>query len=101
MIRIPFSIIPKKILENKSLLFIGFGEIINKFFPFLELQLKRANSELSSRKYLSMCILSFIVNFIFLILVSILILKFLNIENYYLFGPLASLIISLLIFFSK
>ncbi|MBS3145666.1 type II secretion system F family protein [Candidatus Woesearchaeota archaeon] len=98
---IPFSLLPNKVLGRKSDIFIGIGEILQHIFPFLELNLKRADFDLIPRKYISMCLLSSLINFILLLAIGTFALFVFDFENYYIWGPVGSLIISFLIFLQQ
>ena len=101
MIKIPFSLLPKRVLENRSNIFIGIGEILQNIFPFLELNLKRANFEGDSRKYLSMCFLTSLTNLILLMTIGTFALFIFDYNNYYLWGPAGSLVIIFFMFFQQ
>jgi pilus assembly protein TadC len=65
MIKIPFSFIPNDVLRKLSFGFFGISSIVEKYFPFLKVNLKQAEMRLSPKEYISMCIVSTI--FFFLI----------------------------------
>ena len=77
MIKIPYSLIPAKLLRKISFLFLGLGEIVERFFPGTILSLKQANFEIDSREYISMCLVSSTISSsFFTILVFMLLDKF-------------------------
>ncbi len=76
MMKIPFSVLPQKKLYKFSKSFRGIAQKIESKFPFLEMHLKQAESKLNSIDYLSMCIVSTILMWVFFIFISIPIIKF-------------------------
>ncbi len=66
MFKIPYSLLPIKVLKKGSSIFLGIGRSLEKNFPFLKLHLKQAEVDFSVKEYLSMCFLSGIIFFVFL-----------------------------------
>ena len=70
MIKIPFSFIPPKHLQGMSRIFLGTGDFLSKWFPFLGLNLRQVKMDIEPREYLSMCLFSsiffYIMTFLFL-----------------------------------
>lgn len=65
MFKIPFSILPMGTLKKVFRLFLGVGEPMTSMFPFLKMDLKRAEIDLEAREYISMCICSNVFFFLF------------------------------------
>ena len=77
MIRIPFSILPPKILAHLSFVFKGLAEKLIKRFKFLERGVEQAEFDVSSEEYLAMCLTATSFLFIFLSVVfSFIFIKF-------------------------
>ena len=76
MMKIPFSILPQKRLYKISKSFRGIAQKLENRFPFLEMHLKQAESKLNAIDYLSMCIASTSIMFVFFIFVSLPVVKF-------------------------
>lgn len=77
MIRIPFSLLPEKVLIRLSFIFKGLSELISKRFKFLEKELRQAEFKISAEEYLarSLTAISFLFIFLSLIL-SLIFVKF-------------------------
>lgn len=97
--KIPFTVSTIDSLKRKSKPF-------NKFVNYkkksnLALYLKNSQVDLSRRDYLSICYRTFTYFLVSLITISTLVLWKLEVERYFLFGPLTSLGFSLFILFSQ
>ena len=68
MVKIPFSFVPVKVLKGLSTHFIKFGTILEKFTPYIQQDLNKANLKIESKKYLAMCFTSTLMLFVFLAL---------------------------------
>ncbi len=101
MFKLPYSLLPVKVLRKVSYSFLGVGESLQDFFPFLEVHLKQAEVDFSVKEYLSMCILSSIIFFLFFGIFFIFILVLADIERIVLFGLLISLIATGFVFFQQ
>jgi flagellar protein FlaJ len=101
MFKLPYSLLPIKVLRKISYSFLGVGESLQDFFPFLEVHLKQAEVDFSVKEYLSMCILSSIIFFIFFGVFFIFILALTDIEKVILFGLLTSLIVTGFVFLQQ
>jgi len=58
MVSIPFSFLPSKILTKLSDHFMGLGIFLSKLFPFIQLELDRANFNIETERYLAMCLVA-------------------------------------------
>jgi pilus assembly protein TadC len=65
---IPFSILPPKLLLRLSPHFIKWADSLKKLFPFLELELLRADFKVKPKQYLAMCLVASTFLFVFLTL---------------------------------
>lgn len=97
MFKIPYSLIPPKSLRNLSYKFLGVGEFLEHFFPFLKLNLKQAKTDLTPKEYLSMCFLSCAAFFIFFGGLFISVLALTGAENLFLFGIMVPVIFVLFV----
>ena len=66
MVTIPFSFIPPKVLAKLSDHFRGAGVNLNRLFPYLQLELDRADLKIKASKYLTMCLIASTFMFVFL-----------------------------------
>ncbi len=101
MFKIPYSLLPVKVLRSLSYNFLGVGESLQGFFPFLKLNLRRAETNFSVKEYLSMCFLSTLLSFIFFGVFIILILVLTGVEKFFLFGLVISIVVSSFIFLQQ
>ena len=90
MIKIPFCLIPPQLLKKISYFFQGAAKSINPFFPYLEIELERADMKINPRDYIAMCLASTSFFFIFFSLFLILLLSK---TGYFLIGPLIVFIV--------
>ncbi len=96
--KVPFSIFPERNLMTLAKPLEGIGEILKPFFPYLDLNLKQAESEVSPRQYLSMCIIATFSFFIFILVLLLFVTYFIGIEKFWLISFLISIFVSLFIF---
>ena len=101
MFKIPYSLLPPKVLKKYSHMFLFVGEFIKPLFPFLKLHLKQAEIDLEVRDYLSMCFFSSLIFFIFFGFFIILILNAVGFENFIFAGIFISLIFTFFVFFQQ
>ncbi|MAG08610.1 hypothetical protein CMO89_03995 [Candidatus Woesearchaeota archaeon] len=94
MFKLPFSIFPVKVLRKWSHLFLGLGDYLTMFFPFIEIGLKQAKIEEKPREYITICFLSSLITFIFIAVFSNLLLYLADVEKFLLFSITVSLIFS-------
>ena len=94
--RIPFLLLPKKLMEKISSPLIGIGNLLDNLFPFLKVHLVQSKSEINSKEYLAIIFLNQFLCFLLFLILNILIFKKLEINLYY--SLIAPVIISLLIF---
>jgi len=99
MVRIPFSILPERFLESKSTLIIGVGEKLRVLFPFLSLNLRRADIDIEARKYVSMCVLASSAFFVAVIIILTFGLFVFEIKKFYIVGPAIAFFLSFFVFF--
>lgn len=76
MIKIPFSLIPPRILYKLSRYTYGIAEKIDKKYPNLTIYLNQAEAKLTSIEYTSMCLVSSAFFFVFIFFVSFISLYF-------------------------
>jgi len=96
MVTIPFSFLPPKVLARLSDHFMGVGTSLGNLFPYLQLDLDRANFKVDTNRYLAMCIVA---NLFLLVLLSVfLTIFFVKFGKNYL-GVVVALGFSLLLFF--
>ena len=101
MFKIPYSLLPIKVLKKGSSIFLGIGRSLEKNFPFLKLHLKQAEVDFSVKEYLSMCFLSGLIFFVFFGFFFILILFLAGVKNPFSFGLITSIIITLFVFLQQ
>ena len=101
MFKIPYSLLPIKVLKKGSSIFLGIGRSLEKNFPFLKLHLKQAEVDFSVKEYLSMCFLSGIIFFVFFGFFFILILFLAGVKNPFSFGLITSIIVTLFVFLQQ
>jgi len=64
--KIPYSIVPPKLLKNISQIFSGIANKIEKNLPSLKLNLEQAKMTISPQEYVAMCIMASTIFFIFI-----------------------------------
>lgn len=101
MFKLPYSLLPIRVLRSISYIFLGIGESLQGFFPFLELHLRQAKADFSVKEYLSMCFLSSLVFFIFFGFFFILILSTVDVEKFFLFGLMIASMVTLFVFLQQ
>ncbi len=65
MLKLPYNLLPEKIILRVSRLFLGFSYSLKPFFPFTGLSLRQAGLRIDVREYLSMCLASSLIFFVF------------------------------------
>lgn len=100
MIKIPYSILPFKVLRSGSKKFYPIAEHIKSFFLFLELHLKQAELNIHPIEYLAVVIFSVLIFFIFIFFIVFIIFFSLEFENPLAITIAVSLFISLFVFIS-
>lgn len=98
MLKVPFSILPPKVLKALSRSFSGIASRISKFFPSLKAELIRADFKVDEKEYISMCILSTLFFFILFSLFLSFMLSFFKVKNYFVVGPAITLFFTFFIF---
>ncbi len=101
MFKIPYSLLPTKVLRNASSIFRGIGEALQNLFPFLKLYLKQAEAEISVKEYLSMCFLSSLLFFVFFGFFFILILALARVGKSFLFGLITAIVVTIFVFLQQ
>jgi flagellar protein FlaJ len=98
MLKLPYNLLPEKLILRFSRLFQGFSYSIRPLFPFLGLNLRQAGIKVDIREYLAMCVTS---SFAFFIVASSL-LSFLvyifKLDNPLLVGIFSGMMFSLFVF---
>ncbi len=97
--RIPFLILPWKIIDKLSIPFLGIGEILDSLFPFLKVYLIQSNQEIESKHYLAASFINFF--FVLLLLLVLNLLVFIKLEIALIYSIIAPVIVSLLIFLQQ
>ena len=97
--RIPFLILPWKIIDKLSIPFRGIGELLDSLFPFLKVHLIQSNQVIESKRYLAASFINFF--FVLLLLLILNILVFIKLEISLIYSIIAPIIISLLIFLQQ
>ena len=100
MLRLPYSIIPANKLRKFSHLFLGISGHLGDFFPFLKLSLKRAEIDIDAREYISLCMISSIIFFLFFGFIISMVFIFLGLEKFF-FGFLIAIFLSVFVFLQQ
>jgi flagellar protein FlaJ len=95
MIKIPFSFIPPKQLKTMSRVLYGAGDFLSKWFPFMGVNLRQAKIDLNPKEYLSMCLFSSILFYLFSAFFLSIMLRGFGVQN----GFIRAAVISLIFFF--
>jgi archaeal flagellar protein FlaJ len=101
MFKIPYSLLPPKSLRKNSAVFLGVAENISSMFKFLDINLKQADIDLSTKEYLSMCLMACLVFFIFIGSLLSFILYLASVNNPFLFSIVVSLFVTFTIFLQQ
>ncbi len=99
MFKIPYSLLPMRVLRSASSIFLGIGEFFQGFFPFLKLHLKQAQVDFSVKEYLSMCFLTDLIFFVFFGSFFVLVLS--SMDKSFLFGIIATILITSFVFLQQ
>ncbi len=99
--KIPFSVLPPKAVEAFSKHFLGIGEVLEPFFPFLKMNLKQAKTPHSPTKYLAMCTVASLSFFVSILILSMIILFYFGIKNFYIISPAVSIPLTIFVFFQQ
>lgn len=100
-LKVPYSFVPQKALRNISRTFLGIGEDLQNFFPFLKLSLRQTGSDLEPKEYLSMCVASTIIFFFFILFTLFFTLGAFKLANYPLIAVTAAVLFSLFVFIQQ
>ncbi|MBS3168396.1 type II secretion system F family protein [Candidatus Woesearchaeota archaeon] len=98
---IPFSILPEKKLNILSKKILGISSIIAPIFPYLGSHLKNTDSNLNTREYLAVCMVASSITFLFLFIISSIILFLIKIEKFLIISFVLSLALSLFVFIQQ
>ena len=101
MFKIPYSLMPPKILKRVSKIFYGSGEFLASFFPSLRSILAQADIPVNEREYLSMCLVSILISSLFLFLSSLLFITGFGAERPLALSLFITLALSLFIFMQQ
>jgi len=101
MFKLPYSLLPPKTLKKLSYSFLGVGESLQDFFPFLKISLKQAEVDFSAKEYLSMCFLSSIIFFVFFAFFLVVILASAGVEKFLSFALTASFLLTIFAFLQQ
>ena len=98
MIKIPFAFLPPKILYRYSRLFYGAAQTLEKRFNFLSLHLEQTEAQIKPIEYISMCLASLTVFFIFMLFVALMVSTF---DIPFIIGFVAALLVSFFVFMQQ
>jgi len=101
MFKVPYSLLPPKVLTSSSAMFRGVGERMQDSFPFLKMYLKQAEVDFPVKEYLSMCFLSSLIFFVFFGIFFIFILTVAGVKNSFLFGLVVAVVVTSFVFFQQ
>ena len=101
MFKVPYSIFPVSTLEKRAHKFLWVGESLQDFFPFLKINLKRAEVGFSMKEYLSMCFLSSTILFAIMLIIISTGLFIAGIEKPVFIGIAISIILALFVFIQQ
>ncbi len=101
MFKIPYSLLPTKVLRRYAHIFFFVGEFVRPLFPFLKLHLKQAEIDIETRDYLSMCFLSSLIFCGFFFLFITMILSASGAKNSAFAGFSISLVFTIFVFFQQ
>ena len=101
MLKLPYSLLPPALLYNLAHKILGLGQFLEFIFPFLDMDLKRAKLEISSKAYLGMCLIASSVFMGFMwVLLSILFFVF-ALDNAVWVGLLIAFLFALFVFMQQ
>jgi len=101
MFKLPYSFMPLKTLRKYSFVFMGIAEFISPMFMFLKVNLNQAQIDIKQREYLSMCVFSTSIFFVFMSFIIFIFLLAFKVESIVTKAMLISLIFSLFVFFQQ
>lgn len=101
MFKLPYSLLPIKVLRSAAYIFLGVGRKLQALFPFLKLHLKQAEVDFSVKEYLSMCLLSSLIFFGFFGFIFIFILGLTGVEKFLLFGLITAAVVTIFVFLQQ
>ncbi|MEK6922670.1 MAG: type II secretion system F family protein [Nanoarchaeota archaeon] len=97
-IKVPFSIMPVSLLRRISIVFYGLGSKISKNIPFLGLHLEQIDMDISSEEYLSMCIMSSLIFFVFINIPLNILLRLFDLQLSFILAFIISIPLAVFIF---
>lgn len=96
--KIPFSVLPSSALKVLSHQFFAISDSMKKLFPFLEMDLKQGGSDFNPREYISACLVSNILSFIILFLLSSFVFYNLEVKRFLLGSFVISFALAVFVF---
>ena len=100
-IKIPFSLLPFDMLVKISGVFLGLGKKIENNFPSLKVNIEQSEIKINAGEYVSLCIISSIVFFVFINIIFSILLFLIKIENFVLLSIGVSIPITIFIFIQQ
>lgn len=100
-LKIPYALLPIRILEALSRPLLGIGQDLENIFPFLKLGLRQSGMKIAVKEYISMCLVSTIIFFFSTLLVLFFTLGTFELENYILISLTAAVIFSIFVFIQQ
>ena len=99
--KIPFSIVPIKVLKNFSSYFSGLANKVEKSVPSISLNIEQAHMDISAEDYIAMSIASSITSFVFFTLILTISLFIFRVNMPPLLALIISIPLTLFIFFQQ
>lgn len=99
--KLPYSFLSVRVLRDLSRNMLGISNKLIPFFPFLDLNLKRAEIDIEKKEYLGMCLIATSLFFIFILFFLGIILFKAEVKNFYLATLVIALILALFILFQQ
>ena len=99
--KLPYSFLPVRVLRTLSRNILGISNKLITFFPFLDLNLKRAEIDIEKKDYLGMCLIATSLFFIFILFFLGIILFKAEVKNFYLVSLAIAIVVSLFIFLQQ
>ena len=98
MVGIPFSLLPPKIVRKLAEYVAGLGQKLSLIFPNIQLDLDQANIQVSAREYLAGCVVTSLVNLLFLGFILALLLSKIQLT---MLGMAVAFVLALIIFMQQ
>ena len=100
-IKIPYSLLPKKLIKKNINILIKFSGIISKALPTINQNLSQIEADLDAREYISASILASSVFFLFFFILLNIILYIAGVEKSLIFALIVSLIFTFFVFLQQ